>query len=95
MTAKKKRVGMADIEIDAGVVVIPGLPVEPAAPATTPSGAKRGRPANPEKTEPFQLHLPPDKATEIRVEAAKRKTSHSAILLEAWEMWKANPPESY
>ena len=95
MTAKKKRIGMADVQLDAGVVTLPGLAQEPVQGASGASMAKRGRPANEVRTEPFQLHIPPEIATEIRIEAAKRKTSHSALLLQAWEMWKVNPPESY
>jgi hypothetical protein len=86
----KKRIGMADIEIDAGVVTLPGSSLQGA------SGTSRGRPRKEgEPTENFQVRIPSDIATEIRVEAAKRRQSQASLILQAWEMWKKNPPENY
>lgn len=85
----KKRPSMLDIQLDAGVVTLPGAQA-PAAGASPKAGA-----GGKEDMEKFQLYIPREIATEIRVEGAKRGKSNSALMLEAWEMWKANPPESH
>lgn len=84
--AKKPTPTMADIEIDAGVVRIP-----PAQGRTKPYMIRDDKPP----MEKFQVFIPLEIAMEIRVEAAKRGMSYSALVLEAWELWKKNPPESY
>ena len=83
----KKRPSMADIQLDAGVVTLPGLQA-PAGGASPKAGAGVGM-------EKFQVHIPAEVATELRIEAAKRKLSYSAVFLQAWALWKKNPPESY